>query len=117
MYFTIALFYLSHHFGILNNNLLFKDGEEGMIRLWGKLIKDSKILEDTEFTCSEDIEYQDQLKLCIKEICYKFDIQKPFWLPKNMEEYNRVKRTSFIQDNFMEEIKFDRFEIQVLEEK
>jgi hypothetical protein len=104
-------------FGILNSNPAKKDGAENMIRLWGKIIKNNKIVEDTEFTCNDDIEYQDQLKLCIKEICYKFDIQKPFWLPKNLEEYNRVKRTSFKQDNFMEEINFDRLEIHVLEEK
>lgn len=88
-----------------------------MIRLWGKIIKDSKILAHTEFTCIEEIEYQEQLKKCIKEICYKLDLQKPYWLPNNLEEYNRIKRTSFNQDNFIEVIKFDRFEIQVLEEK
>lgn len=88
-----------------------------MIRLWGKLIKDSKITGHAEFTCTEEIEYQEQLKICIKELCYALDLQKPFWLPKNLEEYNRTKKTSFIQDNFIEEIKFDRFEIQVLEEK
>lgn len=88
-----------------------------MIRLWGKIIKNSKIVAHEEFTCDEEIDYQEQLKKCIKELCYKMDLQKPFWLPKNLEEYNRTKKTSFIQDNFVEEIKFDRFEIQVLEEK
>lgn len=88
-----------------------------MIRLWGKLIKDNKMLENEEFTCNENIEYQQQLKICITEICYKLDIQKPYWLPKNLEEYNNHKKTSFYQDNFIEEVPFDRFEIVVLEEK
>lgn len=88
-----------------------------MIRLWGKIIKNSKIISHAEFTCNEEIVYQEQLKKCIKELCYEMDLQKPFWLPKNLEEYNRTKKTSFIQDNFVEEINFDRFEIQVLEEK
>ncbi len=88
-----------------------------MIRLWGKIITNSKIVTDTEYTCNDEIEYQDQLKKCIKEICYKLDLQKPYWLPRNMKEYNKFKKTSFIQDNFIEVIKFDRFEIQVLEEK
>lgn len=88
-----------------------------MIRLWGKLIKDNKMLENEEFTCNENIEYQQQLKICITEICYKLDIQKPYWLPKNLEEYNNHKKTSFYQDNFIEEVSFDRFEIIVLEEK
>lgn len=45
------------------------------------------------------------------------DIEKPFWLQNNLEEYNRTKKASFTQDNFIEEINFDRFEIHVLEEK
>ncbi|TDT60925.1 hypothetical protein EDD71_11043 [Fonticella tunisiensis] len=88
-----------------------------MIRLWGKIIKDNKIMEQQEYTCSEEMNYQQQLKRCITEICYKLDIQKPYWLPKNLEEYNKYKKTSFYQDNFIEEIDFDRFEIIVLEEK
>ncbi|WP_133628171.1 hypothetical protein [Fonticella tunisiensis] len=88
-----------------------------VIRLWGKIIKDNKIMEQQEYTCSEEMNYQQQLKRCITEICYKLDIQKPYWLPKNLEEYNKYKKTSFYQDNFIEEIDFDRFEIIVLEEK
>lgn len=88
-----------------------------MIRLWGKIITNNKIVCQTEYTCNDEIEYQEQLKKCIIEICHKLDLAKPYWLPKNMEEYNKHKKTSFIQDNFIEDIKFDRFEIQVLEEK
>lgn len=88
-----------------------------MIRLWGKIIKNNKIVIDAEAICTEETEYQQQLKICITEICYKLDIQKPYWLPKNLEEYNIRKRTAFIQDNFIEEIDFDRFEIEVIEEK
>lgn len=87
-----------------------------MIRLWGKIINNNKIVDHIEAICTENIDYQQQLKKCITEICYKFDIQKPYWLPKNLEEYNKHKRTSFQQDNFIEEIDFDRFEIEVLEE-
>jgi hypothetical protein len=88
-----------------------------MLRLWGKIIKNSKIVTHIESTCDEDIEYQEQLKKCLIDMCDKLDIQKPYWLPANLEEYNRVKKTSFRQDNFMEHIPFDRFEIEVLEEK
>jgi tetrahydromethanopterin S-methyltransferase subunit A len=88
-----------------------------MIKLWGKIIKSNKIIDQIEAICNEDIEYQQQLKACITEICNKLDIEKPYWLPKNLEEYNKRKRTSFLQDNFIEEINFDTFEIEVLEEK
>lgn len=88
-----------------------------MIRLWGKIIKNNRIVSHSEYTCNDNIEYQAQLKKCIKELCYKLDLQKPYWLPKNLDEYNKFKKTSFIQDNFIEKIKFDRFEIEVLEER
>ncbi|EYE87982.1 hypothetical protein Q428_10450 [Fervidicella metallireducens AeB] len=88
-----------------------------MIRLWGKIIKENRILLNEVVICNEKIEYQQELKKCINELCYKFDISKPYWLPNNLEEFNKFKKTSFKQDNFIEEIDFDRFEIIVLEEK
>lgn len=87
-----------------------------MLKLWGKLIKNNKIILQ-EVAVFHDEDYQIELKKCITEICYKMDIQKPYWLPKNLDEYNRVKRTTFDQDNFIEEIEFDKLEVVVLEEK
>lgn len=88
-----------------------------MIRLWGKVITNNKIVTSTESTCIDEIDYQEQLKKCIIDICYKLDLQKPFWLSKNLKEYNKYKKTSFKQDNFIELISFDKFEIEVIEEK
>ncbi|MEF9951333.1 MAG: hypothetical protein RR840_01490 [Clostridium sp.] len=88
-----------------------------MLRLWGKLLKDNKLQSQIECTYEyDDIEYEQQLKYCITEICKEFDIQKPYWLNANLREYNKYKKTSFRQDNFIEEIEFDIFEIEVLEE-
>lgn len=88
-----------------------------MIRLWGKIIKENRMILNEVVMCNENIEYQQELKKCISELCYKFDISKPYWLQNNLEEFNKFKKTSFKQDNFIEEIDFDRFEIIVLEEK
>lgn len=88
-----------------------------MIKLWGKIFKDNKIVMQEVGVCDEDIDYQEQLKNCIIDICYSLDIQKPYWLEKNLKEYNKIKKTSFNQDNFIEVIDFDRLEIEVIEEK
>ena len=88
-----------------------------MIKLWGKIITNNKITNQHVVIIDEDIEYQEELKKCILDICYNFDIQKPYWLKKNLEEYNKIKKTSFTQDNFIEEINYDKLEIEVLEEK
>lgn len=88
-----------------------------MIRLWGKIFKDRKILSQLESEYKyDDLSYEDQLKYCIENICRELDIQKPYWLNNNLREYNKYKKTSFTQDNFIEEIEFDSFEIEVLDE-
>jgi hypothetical protein len=85
--------------------------EVHMIKIWGKIMKDNKIVKDAVVTAEGGETYQDNLKSCIEELCYKFDIQKPYWLPKNMEEYNNRGKTIFNYHNFMEEINFDKFVI------
>lgn len=87
-----------------------------MIKLWGKIITNNKLVYQEDVICKETLEYEEELKKCIIELCYKFDIQKPYWLRKNLLEYNKIKKTAFTQDNFIEEITFDKFEIEVLEE-
>ena len=87
-----------------------------MIKLWGKIITNNKIVCQDVVICSETFEYEEELKKCIIQLCYKFDIQKPYWLRKNQLEYNKIKKTVFTQDNFIEEINFTKFEIEVLEE-
>lgn len=88
-----------------------------MLKIWGKLIKHNKIVKD-EIVMSEDGKnYQENLKSCILELCRKFDIEKPYWLPANLEEYNKRSKTSFNSDNFIDEFKFDKFVIEEIEDK
>jgi hypothetical protein len=91
--------------------------EEYMLKIWGKIVKNSKTIQD--LVVSSDIEgsYQDNLKECITELCNKFDIPKPYWLPSNLDEYNRRGKTIFNQHNFVEELDFDRFIIQELDKE
>lgn len=88
-----------------------------MLRIWGKLVKNNRIIKDEVVTSELEGSYQDNLKACITKLCEKFDIAKPYWLPVNMEEYNNRGKTTFNEHNFMEEIDFDRFMIQELKEK
>ncbi|AGY76761.1 MULTISPECIES: hypothetical protein [Clostridium] len=88
-----------------------------MLKIWGKLVKHNKIIKD-EVVVSEDGEnYQEDLKSCILELCRKFDIEKPYWLPANLEEYNRRSKTSFNSDNFIDEVEFDKFEIEEIDDE
>lgn len=88
-----------------------------MIKIWGKILKNNKIIKDLVVTSDIEGSYQENLKECITVLCDKFDIQKPYWLPTNLEEYNRRNKTVFNYHNFMEEIDFDKFVIQELDLK
>ncbi len=52
----------------------------------------------------------------LDDICYEFDLGKPIWLDVNISEFQRVAKTRFTQDSFIEHIDFDYLEIQVIEE-
>lgn len=86
-----------------------------MIKIWGKLIKNNKIIKDEVAISNIDGDYQENLKVCIMDLCNRFDISKPYWLPSNMDEFNRRGKTSFNEDNFIEELNFDKFTIEELD--
>lgn len=88
-----------------------------MLKIWGKVIKNNKIIKNEVAISELDGSYQDNLKACIIELCEKFDIQKPYWLPTNLQEFNRRSKTSFNKHNFMDEIDFDKFVIEELDLK
>lgn len=88
-----------------------------MLRIWGKLIKDNKIIKDKVVELALNDTYQQALKEAIIEMCKELDISKPYWLNHNLEEYNTRNKTSFDENNFIEEIEFDKFEIEELDDE
>jgi subtilase family serine protease len=78
-----------------------------MIKIWGKVITNNKIIKDLVVTSDTDESYQQNLKRCITQICEELDITKPYWLPNNLEEYNTRGKVIFTKDNFIDEINFD----------
>lgn len=88
-----------------------------MLKIWGKIIKNNKIIKDKIVVSDLEGQYQEQLKECIIELCRSFDIEKPYWLPSNLNEYNSRNKTIFDKNNFIDEIDFDRFIIEEISEK
>lgn len=86
-----------------------------MLKIWGRVIKKNKIVKEAIVTSDIEDSYQENLKQCIKEICYKLDISKPYWLPPNVEEYNNRRKTTFDKNHFIDEIDFDKFIIQEMD--
>lgn len=87
-----------------------------MFRLWGKLWKDNHLLQDQVICDDTNNTRTKKIFNGLDELCYTFDLQKPIWLDSNISEFQKVSKTRFYQDNFIETIEFDYLEIQVIEE-
>ena len=88
-----------------------------MFRMWGKLIKNNRLLRDTTISIHDYSLTRTQMVFqALDDICYEFDLGKPIWLDANISEFQRVAKTRFRQDSFIEVIEFDYLEIQGIEE-
>ena len=88
-----------------------------MFRLWGKIIKDNRMLRDTVIENGKYAMSRTAMVLdAVDQMCYEFDLGHPVWLDKTVEEFKRHDKARFTQDNFIEGIEFDYLEIQVIEE-
>ena len=88
-----------------------------MFRLWGKIMKDNKMLRDTVIKNGDySMSRTAMIFGAVDQMCYEFDLSHPVWLDKTVEEFKRHDKARFTQDNFIDSIDFDYLEIQVLEE-
>ena len=88
-----------------------------MFRMWGKLVRDNRVLRDEVIAIGDYRLSRTQMVFqALEDLCYKFDLEKPIWLDANVQDFKRRSKTRFRQDNFIEHIEFDFFEIQVIEE-
>ncbi len=88
-----------------------------MFRMWGKIFRDNNLIEDTTISIGDYSLTRTQMVFrALDEICYAFDLSKPIWLDANINEFRRLSRTRFRQDNFIDSIDFDYLEIHVIEE-
>ena len=84
------------------------------MKLIGKLIKGTTIIKEAFVERDDEGKsYRDLLEECLIAVCKELDIGVPMWLKKNTGEFAAYHRTFFNKDQFVEKIKFDRFEIRV----
>jgi hypothetical protein len=83
-----------------------------MARLWMKLYKHHRIAKQATAPCDlMDIEP------AITSLCKEFDIPNPLWLNKHENEFSEFRRTTFIAEHFMEDVDFERMEIEYLDDE
>lgn len=84
------------------------------LKVIGKLIKgtaivDEKVVDNTD----SNISFREQLEANLITLCKELDISVPLWLKRNTTEFARYRRTSFTKDQFIDSVKFDRFDIKI----
>jgi hypothetical protein len=87
-----------------------------MLRLWTRVIRHNKIIEET-VTASSLEDERAALAEALQEACVQMDIARPLWLSINERDIEEYRRTTLNQDNFLEDIRFDRMELEILEDE
>ena len=87
-----------------------------MFRLWAKEFKDNHLMKDMTICDDSQDTRTHKVFRAIETVCYEFDLGKPIWLDKTIEEFKKHAKARFYQDNFVEEISFEYLEIHVIEE-
>ena len=86
-----------------------------MFRLWGRMIKDNHLVKDLVVTREDDTRTH-RVFGAVDEICMAWNLERPIWLDKNVEEFKKQAKTRFYADSFIEHPEFDYIEIRILEE-
>ena len=88
-----------------------------MFRLWAKIIVSGKMVKNMTIENSDSsLNRTKKIFNAIDEVCYSYDLSKPIWLDKNINEFKKSNKTRFTKDNFVDEIDFDSLDIEIIEE-
>ena len=86
------------------------------MRIWFKVMKENHLLRDTTITDESLDTRTHKIFRALDEACYAFDLGRPIWLEKNVNEFKQHAKTKFYGESFVETIEFDFLEMQVIEE-
>ena len=86
------------------------------MRIWIKVFDNTRMLASETIEDDSNETRTHKIFAALEEACNRLDLGKPIWLDSNIEEFKRMAKTRFYQDNFVEEIEFDFLELHVLEE-
>lgn len=81
-----------------------------MIKIWGKVISNEKIVKSkTVSVDTENTTFFDMLS----NLCHLLNIPTPVLLDKHAYDFNVFGICTFKQDDFIEEIAFDKFSLEI----
>ncbi len=84
------------------------------MKILGKLIKGTAIVgEKVVEKEDENVSFRELLEANLISLCKELDISVPLWLKRNTTEFVKFRKTSFTTEQFIDSVKFDRFEIKL----
>ena len=69
-----------------------------MFRLWGKIWKDNRMLQDTVVCDDSDDTRTHKIFHGLEEICYQMDLGNPIWLDATVRDFKKHDKARFYQD-------------------
>ena len=87
------------------------------IKVEGRIYRGNRIhqLVTAQGSTEEDT-FAPLLERCLIDICHQLDVPIPLWMERNTHEFARYHQTMFTAVQFMDPIRFDRFQIRLLED-
>jgi len=88
------------------------------MKLWGTIRRDNRIIQDAteEISAATPAEVGDWDE-AIGALCRRLDLSRPVLLKKHIRDFKEFSRAVFKGEDFMEDVDFDRFEIELFIEK
>ena len=83
-----------------------------MARLWARIIVKHRISQQATAPCAFD-----DVEEALTGLCRDFDIPCPIWLKKHENEFSAFRHTAFLPEHFMEEVPFQKLEIEYLDDE
>ena len=87
-----------------------------MFRIMGSIYKDTHILKSMVVCDDSNNTRTKKVFSALDALCREFDLASPIWLDANIKDFQRFSKVRFSQDNFIEMIDFDYFQLQIIEE-
>ena len=82
-----------------------------MVKIWGKVIKSERIIKSYVLEIDESsTSFFDMLKT----MCEKLNVPTPVLLDKHVYDFNVFNMSTFKPDDFIENVKFNRLTLQLV---
>ena len=82
-----------------------------MIRIWAKVMKKDKIINQYMFEKDGSIDYSEFFDY-LREICENLDIATPVLIKTHLFNYSKYNVVRFTQSDFIEQIPFDKLVLE-----